>query len=171
MYDSIVGDDYVDSSFTSPPSLPHHPFIVLPSFTPSPSPYTIHFITIPSLSPPLPFLTLRSQVVDGVVQSIKLITRKASHRVAEFAFTYARANGRKNVTAVHKANIMRRADGLFLSCCDEVAAQYPDIKYNKVYLDTVCLQVGVACAGYCNLVLLVCVVYCGEKMYHAFAKA
>lgn len=85
------------------------------------------------------------QVVDGVVQSIKLITRKASQRVAEFAFMYARANGRKNVTAVHKANIMRRADGLFLSCCDEVAAQYPDIKYNKMYLDTVCLQVGVVC--------------------------
>lgn len=96
---------------------------------------------------------IEHEVVDGVVQSIKLITRKASHRVAEFAFMYARANGRKNVTAVHKANIMRRADGLFLSCCDEVAAQYPDIKYNKVYLDTVCLQLVQNPAQYDVLVM------------------
>ena len=82
-----------------------------------------------------------TQVVDGVVQSIKLITHKASMRVAEFAFQYARSTGRKTVTAVHKSNIMRRADGLFLSCCDEVAERYPDIQYTNMYLDTACLHV------------------------------
>ena len=82
-----------------------------------------------------------AQVVDGVVQSIKLITHKASMRVAEFAFQYARSTGRKTVTAVHKSNIMRRADGLFLSCCDEVAKRFPDIRYTNMYLDTACLHV------------------------------
>ena len=60
-------------------------------------------------------------IVDGVVQSIKLITEQASRRVAEFAFDYARANGRSEVTAVHKANVMRMSDGLFLACCREAA--------------------------------------------------
>ncbi len=81
------------------------------------------------------------QVVDGVVQSIKLITEKASRRVAEFAFHYAHANDRKTVTVVHKTNIMRRADGLFLSCCDEASKAFPDIQYNNMYLDTACLTV------------------------------
>ena len=62
-------------------------------------------------------------------------------RVAEFAFQYACSTGRKTVTAVHKSNIMRRADGLFLSCCDEVAERYPDIQYTNMYLDTACLHV------------------------------
>ena len=77
-----------------------------------------------------------------MVQSIKLITEKASMRVAEFAFAYARSAGRKKVTAVHKSNIMRRADGLFLACCAEVASQFPDIQYRDKYLDTACLNVG-----------------------------
>ena len=55
--------------------------------------------------------------MDGVVQSIKLITQPASTRVAEYAFQYAKIHGRKKVTAVHKANIMRMSDGLFLKCC------------------------------------------------------
>ena len=74
------------------------------------------------------------QVVDGVVQSIKLITQEASMRVAEFAFEYASSTGRKAVTAVHKSNIMRRSDGLFLSCCAEVAKRYPNVQYNDMYL-------------------------------------
>lgn len=82
------------------------------------------------------------QVVDGVVQSIKLITKKASERVARFAFEYASASGRHRVTAVHKSNIMRRADGLFLSCCSEVASKYPHIAYSDMYLDTACLNVS-----------------------------
>nr|CAI9696433.1 unnamed protein product [Rangifer tarandus platyrhynchus] len=79
-------------------------------------------------------------IVDGVVQSIKLITEAASKRIAEFAFEYARNNHRSNVTAVHKANIMRMSDGLFLQKCREVAENCKDIKFNEMYLDTVCLN-------------------------------
>ena len=88
---------------------------------------------------------IEHEIVDGVVQSIKLITENASRRVAEYAFKYARENGRHTVTAVHKANIMRMSDGLFLKCCREAAEQHPDIKFEERYLDTVCLnmvQVG-----------------------------
>lgn len=76
------------------------------------------------------------------MQSIKLITKTASMRVAEFAFAYAESIGKKGVTAVHKSNIMRRADGLFLQCCADVASRYPDVKYNDMYLDTACLNVS-----------------------------
>ncbi|XP_064608414.1 isocitrate dehydrogenase [NAD] subunit alpha, mitochondrial-like [Liolophura sinensis] len=79
-------------------------------------------------------------IVDGVVQSIKLITEQASRRVAEFAFQYAKSNNRSTVTAVHKANIMRMSDGLFLRCCREVADKNRDIKFREMYLDTVCLN-------------------------------
>uniref|UniRef100_A0A8R1DSY6 isocitrate dehydrogenase (NAD(+)) n=1 Tax=Caenorhabditis japonica TaxID=281687 RepID=A0A8R1DSY6_CAEJA len=72
---------------------------------------------------------IEHEIVSGVVQSIKLITETASRNVASFAFEYARQNGRKVVTAVHKANIMRMSDGLFLSICREQAALYPDIKF------------------------------------------
>ncbi|EDL95541.1 isocitrate dehydrogenase 3 (NAD+) alpha, isoform CRA_b [Rattus norvegicus] len=81
-----------------------------------------------------------AKIVDGVVQSIKLITEGASKRIAEFAFEYARNNHRSNVTAVHKANIMRMSDGLFLQKCREVAENCKDIKFNEMYLDTVCLN-------------------------------
>ncbi len=77
-----------------------------------------------------------------MVQSIKLITKTASMRVAEFAFSYAQSAGKKSVTAVHKSNIMRRSDGLFLQCCDNVAKKYPDIEYKDMYLDTACLHVS-----------------------------
>ena len=90
----------------------------------------------------IPFLLTLFQVVEGVVQSIKLITKTASERVARFAFEYASSHGRKKVTAVHKSNIMRRADGLFLACCSQVAANYPHIEYSDMYLDTVCLNVS-----------------------------
>ncbi|XP_037874376.1 probable isocitrate dehydrogenase [NAD] subunit alpha, mitochondrial isoform X4 [Bombyx mori] len=83
---------------------------------------------------------IEHEIVDGVVQSIKLITEEASTRVAEFAFQFARENKRKKVTAVHKANIMRMSDGLFLRCCRELATKYPDIKFEERYLDTVCLN-------------------------------
>ncbi|KJH43927.1 isocitrate dehydrogenase, NAD-dependent [Dictyocaulus viviparus] len=72
---------------------------------------------------------IEHEIVPGVVQSIKLITQDASHRVAKYAFEYARKNSRKCVTAVHKANIMRMSDGLFLKICREEAALYPDIKF------------------------------------------
>ncbi|KAH9399598.1 Isocitrate dehydrogenase [NAD] subunit alpha, mitochondrial [Tyrophagus putrescentiae] len=83
---------------------------------------------------------IEHEIVSGVVQSIKLITEPASRRVAEYAFEYAKANGRKTVTAVHKANIMRMSDGLFLQCCRETAEKHPEIKYKEMYLDTVCLN-------------------------------
>lgn len=83
---------------------------------------------------------IEHEIVDGVVQSIKLITEDASRRVAEFAFKYTKENGRRKVTAVHKANIMRMSDGLFLRCCREMAEKYPDVKFEERYLDTVCLN-------------------------------
>lgn len=83
---------------------------------------------------------IEHEIVDGVVQSIKLITEDASMRVAEYAFQYAKDNNRSKVTAVHKANIMRMSDGLFLRCCRRVAAKYPEVKFEEKYLDTVCLN-------------------------------
>jgi len=82
---------------------------------------------------------IEHEIVPGVVQSIKLITEDASRRVADFAFTYAKANGRSKVTVVHKANIMRMSDGLFLRCCREASKKFPEIKMEEKYLDTVCL--------------------------------
>ncbi|KAJ8333652.1 hypothetical protein SKAU_G00409710 [Synaphobranchus kaupii] len=79
-------------------------------------------------------------IVDGVVQSIKLITEEASRRIAEYAFEYARNNQRASVTAVHKANIMRMSDGLFLKKCREMAENFKDVKFTEMYLDTVCLN-------------------------------
>uniref|UniRef100_A0A2K5XDF7 Isocitrate dehydrogenase [NAD] subunit alpha, mitochondrial n=1 Tax=Mandrillus leucophaeus TaxID=9568 RepID=A0A2K5XDF7_MANLE len=79
-------------------------------------------------------------IIDGVVQSIKLMTEGASKPIAEFAFEYARNNHRNNVTAVHKANITRMLDGLFLQKCREVAENCKDIQFNEMYLDTVCLN-------------------------------
>merc|ERR1712050_718524 len=83
---------------------------------------------------------IEHEVVDGVVQSIKLITENASRRVADYAFKYAKENGRHKVTAVHKANIMRMSDGLFLKCCREAVEQHPEIQFEERYLDTVCLN-------------------------------
>ncbi|KAJ8620853.1 hypothetical protein MRB53_029382 [Persea americana] len=78
---------------------------------------------------------LEHQVVRGVVESLKVITRHASLRVAEYAFHYAKAHGRQRVSAIHKANIMRKTDGLFLKCCREVAEKYPEIQYEEVIID------------------------------------
>ena len=86
---------------------------------------------------------LEHEVVPGVVESIKIITEKASTRIARFAFEYARTWGRKRVTAVHKANIMKLSDGLFLSCFRKVAEQYPDIKADDKIVDNLCMQLVV----------------------------
>ncbi|XP_017055167.1 probable isocitrate dehydrogenase [NAD] subunit alpha, mitochondrial isoform X1 [Drosophila ficusphila] len=83
---------------------------------------------------------IEHEIVDGVVQSIKLITEEASKRVAEYAFQYAKNNNRKKVTVVHKANIMRMSDGLFLRCVRDMAQKYPEIQFEEKYLDTVCLN-------------------------------
>jgi isocitrate dehydrogenase (NAD+) len=79
-------------------------------------------------------------VVPGVVESLKIITAKASTRIAHYAFEYARKNGRKRVTAVHKANIMKLSDGLFLDCFRQVAAEYPDIEADDRIVDNLCMQ-------------------------------
>ncbi len=68
---------------------------------------------------------LEHEVVPGVVESLKIITRNASMQIARAAFEYARREGRNKVTAIHKANIMKLSDGLFLKCCREVASEYP----------------------------------------------
>jgi isocitrate dehydrogenase (NAD+) len=79
-------------------------------------------------------------VVPGVVESLKIISDKASTRIARYAFNYARAKGRKKITAVHKANIMKLSDGLFLDCCRRVARDYPEIPYEEVIVDNMCMQ-------------------------------
>ena len=72
--------------------------------------------------------------------SLKVISEHASRRIVKFAFEYARKNGRKKVTAVHKANILKYSDGLFLSIANEIAAGYPDIEYDDVIIDNMCMQ-------------------------------
>jgi isocitrate dehydrogenase (NAD+) len=79
-------------------------------------------------------------VVPGVVESLKIITEKASTRVSRFAFEYARKMGRKRVTSVHKANIMKLSDGLFLDCCRAVAKGFPEIRYDEIIVDNCCMQ-------------------------------
>lgn len=94
---------------------------------------------------------IEHEVVKGVVQSIKLITREASERIADYAFQYARMCGRKHVSVIHKATIMynsflfqcnrRAADGLFLDAVSDIAVRYPDVAWIDVSLDKACLQV------------------------------
>ena len=83
---------------------------------------------------------LEHVVVPGVVESIKIITDKASTRIAKYAFDFARDNGRKKVTAVHKANIMKLSDGLFLECFYRVSKDYPDIEAVDMIVDNCCMQ-------------------------------
>lgn len=83
---------------------------------------------------------LEHEVVPGVVESIKIITEKASTRIAKFAFEYARKHNRKRVTAVHKANIMKLSDGLFLQCFRNVAEEYPEIVADDKIVDNLCMQ-------------------------------
>jgi isocitrate dehydrogenase (NAD+) len=86
---------------------------------------------------------LEHEVVPGVVESLKIITERASTRIARFAFEYAKSRGRKRITAVHKANIMKLSDGLFLSCFRNVAREYPDIVADDKIVDNLCMQLVV----------------------------
>lgn len=79
-------------------------------------------------------------VGDDAAETIKIITRKASERIVRFAFDYARENGRKKVTAVHKANIQKYTDGLFLECARKVAKEYQDIELEDVIIDAMCMN-------------------------------
>jgi isocitrate dehydrogenase (NAD+) len=83
---------------------------------------------------------IEHEVVPGVVESLKIITEKASTRISRFAFEYARKNGRKKIHAIHKANIMKLSDGLFLKCSRKVAEEYPDIAYHEHIVDNTCMQ-------------------------------
>jgi isocitrate dehydrogenase (NAD+) len=83
---------------------------------------------------------LEHEVVPGVVESLKIITENASMRIARAAFGYARREGRKKVSAIHKANIMKLSDGLFLKCCREVASQFPEVEYKELIVDNACMQ-------------------------------
>jgi isocitrate dehydrogenase (NAD+) len=83
---------------------------------------------------------LEHEVVPGVVESLKIITEKASTRIAKFAFEYARTHNRKRVTAVHKANIMKLSDGLFLQCFRNIAKLYPSIQADDKIVDNLCMQ-------------------------------
>jgi isocitrate dehydrogenase (NAD+) len=83
---------------------------------------------------------LEHEVVPGVVESLKIITARASLRISEFAFEHARRHGRKKVTAIHKANIMKLSDGLFLDCARDVSRRYPDIQYDEKIVDAACMQ-------------------------------
>jgi isocitrate dehydrogenase (NAD+) len=83
---------------------------------------------------------LEHEVVPGVVESIKIITQTASMKIARAAFEYARREKRRKVAAIHKANIMKMSDGLFLKCCRTVAAEYPEIGYTELIVDNACMQ-------------------------------
>ena len=83
---------------------------------------------------------LELMINPDIAQSLKIITRKGSTRIARSAFEFARKHGRKKVHAIHKANIMKLSDGLFLECCKEVAAEYPAIAYAEHIVDNTCMQ-------------------------------
>lgn len=83
---------------------------------------------------------IEKEVSPGVVECIKVITEKASLRISEFAFQYAKKNNRKQISSIHKANIMKLSDGLFIACSQRVAERYPEIKYKEMIIDNTCMQ-------------------------------
>jgi len=83
---------------------------------------------------------IEHEVVPGVVESLKIITEKASTRIARFAFEYARREKRKTIYAIHKANIMKMTDGLFLRCARNIAKEFPEITYGEHIVDNTCMQ-------------------------------
>ena len=106
---------------------------------------------IPTRLKDLDFITIREQTegeysslehqsVPGVIECMKIITEEKSRRIAKFAFDYATKAGRKKVTAVHKANIMKLSDGLFLKCCEETAQLYPQLSFESMIIDNTCMQ-------------------------------
>jgi isocitrate dehydrogenase (NAD+) len=86
------------------------------------------------------YVGLEHEVVPGVIEAIKVITEKGSTRIAKFAFEYARKHGRKKIHSIHKANIMKLSDGLFLRCARKVAEGFPDIVYAEHLIDNTCMQ-------------------------------
>jgi isocitrate dehydrogenase (NAD+) len=96
---------------------------------------------------------IEHQVAPGVVESIKVITARASKRIARFAFEYARREGRRFVTAIHKANIMKLSDGLFLKCARGVSADFPEIRYEEQIVDAACMRLVTDPRGFDVLLL------------------
>ncbi|KAK1346349.1 hypothetical protein QTO34_000203 [Cnephaeus nilssonii] len=99
-----------------------------------------HEVSENQAAPLSSWVTGKSPSVAGVVESLKIITKTKSLRIAEYAFKLAHETGRKKVTAVHKANIMKLGDGLFLQCCKEVAARYPQITFENMIVDNTTMQ-------------------------------
>ena len=83
---------------------------------------------------------LEHTIIPGVVEGLKVVTEKASLRIARFAFEYARRHARRRICAIHKANIMKLSDGLFLNCARRVAQEYPDIQFSDLIVDNACMQ-------------------------------
>ncbi len=83
---------------------------------------------------------IEHEVAPGVVETLKVITEKASLRIANFAFRFAKRRGRNKITAIHKANIMKLSDGLFLDCVRRVSRDYPEIEYEEMIVDNACMQ-------------------------------
>ncbi len=83
---------------------------------------------------------IEHEIIPGVVESLKIITKPASMRIARFAFLHARQAGYRTVTAIHKANIMKLSDGLFLECCRQTAREFADIQYTEVIVDNACMK-------------------------------
>jgi isocitrate dehydrogenase (NAD+) len=85
---------------------------------------------------------LEHEVIPGVVETLKICTETACTRIAEYAFMLARRDGRRKVTAAHKATVMKMTDGLFLECCRAVAARNPEIAYEEIVIDTLCMRLA-----------------------------
>ena len=83
---------------------------------------------------------IEHEITPGVVTALKVATEKACRRIAEFAFSYARERGRAKVTSFHKANIMKKTDGLFIRCSKEVSEKYPEIEYEELIIDAACMR-------------------------------
>lgn len=86
------------------------------------------------------YVGVEEKLDEDTVHAIKIVTRKASERIARSAFEYARSHGRRKVTCVHKANILKQSDGMFLECFRRVAAEYPDIESDDKIIDNTCMQ-------------------------------
>jgi len=99
------------------------------------------------------YVGLEHEVVPGVIESLKVMTEKGCTRIAKFAFAYARQHGRKKIHAIHKANIMKMSDGLFLRCAREVGKHYPEITYAEHIIDNTCMQLVMNPYQYDTLVM------------------
>ncbi|HEV2279289.1 MAG TPA: isocitrate dehydrogenase (NAD(+)), partial [Acidobacteriaceae bacterium] len=99
------------------------------------------------------YVGLEHEVVPGVIESLKVMTKKGCTRIAKFAFDYAQKHGRKKIHAIHKANIMKMSDGLFLKCARDVGKNYPEINYAEHIIDNTCMQLVMNPYQYDTLVM------------------